>query len=303
MIPRSNRHKYVVKELPYDLSQLQLGNCTEAYDDKADRRVSAIVWWCIILLLTLCAGIATIKDIPLFSIGAGAALLLEILGLLHSIKQRHRSQRLYVFEQGLVLDRIDHSKNSILKRQVVNFAQVSYIISCKRRNYSSNSNDDMTDEHYTCTKRTVEVCDANRNTLLQISGKYKNEQDIDEMFTWIWFAAKAIERQWSAYRLPVFWQELQSTSRITIPISKSHTLVLANDGIVYDNKFISRDNLIIQWYGVDEIIAIRDSSEKRNVLQKVFNLKEIHLDVSTMQNGCLLVAALQQLYGIQLNRQ
>ena len=148
MIPRSNRHKYVVKELPYDLSQLQLGNCTEAYDDKADRSVSAIVWWCIILLLTLCAGIATIKEIPLFSIGAGAALLLEILGLLHSIKQRHRSQRLYVFEQGLVLDRIDHSKNTVLKRQVINFAQVSYIFSRKRRNYSSNSNDDMTDEHY-----------------------------------------------------------------------------------------------------------------------------------------------------------
>ena len=123
------------------------------------------------------------------------------------------------------------------------------------------------------------------------------------MFTWIWFAAKAIERQWSAYRLPVFWQELQSTSRITIPISKSHTLVLANDGIVYSNKFISRDNLIIQWYGVDEIIAIRDSSEKRNVLQKVFNLKEIHIDISNMQNGCLLVAALQQMYGVQLNRQ
>ena len=303
MIPRSNRHKYVVKELPYDLSQLQLGNCTEAYDDKADRSVSAIVWWCIILLLTLCAGIATIKDIPLFSIGAGAALLLEILGLLHSIKQRHRSQRLYVFEQGLVLDRIDHSKNTVLKRQAINFAQVSYIVSHKKRNYQAHSNDDMSDEHYTCTKRTVEVCDANRNTLLQISGKYKNEQDVEELFTWIWFAAKAIERQWTAFRLPALWQELQNTSRIMIPISKSHTIVLANDGVVYDNKFISRENLAIHWLGVDETLAIRDELEKRNVLQKIFNLKEIHIDISNMQNGSLLVAALQQLYGIQLNRQ
>lgn len=303
MIPRSNRHKYVVKELPYDLSQLQLGNCTEAYDDKADRSVSAIVWWCIILLLTLCAGIATIKDIPLFSIGAGAALLLEILGLLHSIKQRHRSQRLYVFEQGLVFDRIDHSKNTVLKRQVVNFAQVSYIVSHKKRNYQAHNNDDMSDEHYTSTKRTVEVCDANRNTLLQISGKYKNEQDVEELFTWIWFAAKAIERQWTAFRLPALWQELQNTSRIMIPISKSHTIVLANDGVVYDNKFISRENLAIHWLGVDETLAIRDELEKRNVLQKIFNLKEIHIDISNMQNGSLLVAALQQLYGIQLNRQ
>lgn len=303
MNPRSNRQKYAVRELPYDVAQLQLGNCTEAYDDKADRGVSAIVWWCIIMLLTLCAGIVTIKDIPLFSLGAAVTLLLEILGLLHSIKQRHLSWRIYVFEQGLVLDRIDHSKNSILKRQVVNFAQVSYIVSHKKRNYQAHNNDDISDEHYTCTKRTVEVCDANRNTLLQISGKYKNEQDVEELFTWIWFAAKAIERQWTAFRLPALWQELQNTSRIMIPISKSHTIVLANDGVVYDNKFISRENLAIHWLGVDETLAIRDELEKRNVLQKIFNLKEIHIDISNMQNGSLLVAALQQLYGIQLNRQ
>ena len=50
-------------------------------------------------------------------------------------------------------------------------------------------------------------------------------------------------------------------------------------------------------------VALRDASQRRNMLQRTLNLKETHVRVSTMPNGCLLLPLIQQLYGVQLSNE
>ena len=64
----------------------------------------------------------------------------------------------------------------------------------------------------------------------------------------------------------------------------------------YKDKTISANHLVVSWRAKDETLAIRDSSEKRNMVQKFLNLKELTIPVSTMPNGCLVLPLLLQLH-------
>ena len=94
---------------------------------------------------------------------------------------------------------------------------VGSVVSRKSRRYTTKSNDDSSEEHYRRTVRTLEMNAPHGATLLKISGKYTNEYEQEELFTWIWFAVKAVELQWACVQLPQLISTVHEQGQVVIP--------------------------------------------------------------------------------------
>ena len=306
---RSFRDRYVISSLPDKLQDSDLGPVVEAYDSRADRSWGCLMWWVILVLVCLGMTIANlvmapdgIAKLPLveqlcpFAIVAVGVIVYFVL-----LSHYHMCQRIYVCGKGVHWEKYNYRSGRVAQSRTVLWEQVHSVVSRKTRHYSRDSrdNDTVREDRYKHTIRTLELLAPHGDTLLKIQGKYSNEHEQEELFTWIWFAVKAVERQWAIVRLPVLLRQVHSEGQLLLTVKGKHTLQLTPDALSYKDKTISGSNLVVRWSSKDETLALRDDSEKRNAVQKFFNLKEVSIPVSTMPNGCLVQPLLLQLYGVQ----
>ena len=301
-----NIDKYTLAEPSPLLADTHLGEVIEAYDNKADRSRGCLIVWGLVVLLTvggviymLCnppqgQGLTT-TDIMI----AAAVVVGEIIVYLLLLSSSQRCQRIFVCRKGVQWERYGRSSGAITKFRTVYWEQVNNVVSRKERRYRSENDDRSRANDYKHTLRTLELRNAAGNTLLKLTGRYSNENENQKFLTWIWYAVKAVERQWAIVRLPVLLRQVHSEGQLLLTVKGKHTLQLTPDALSYKDKTISGSNLVVRWSSKDETLALRDDSEKRNAVQKFFNLKEVSIPVSTMPNGCLVQPLLLQLYGVQ----
>ena len=298
----SFRDKYKVSALQSHMQDSDLGSVVEAYDNTADRSWGCMVlWWiavvagvalCVTYIVKEQASIVELM-VPFAIVAVGIIVHLVLLSRFNSC------QRIFVCQRGVQWEKFNLRSGRIAQSRTVYWEQVGSVASRKSRRYTTKSNDDSSEEHYRRTVRTLEMNAPHGATLLKISGKYTNEYEQEELFTWIWFAVKAVELQWACVQLPQLISTVHEQGQVVMPVKGDHALRLPPEAISYKDKTISSDNLVVSWRAKDETLAIRDSSEKRNMVQKFLNLKELTIPVSTMPNGCLVPPLLLQLYGIQ----
>ena len=307
---RSFREKYEVTVLPSHMLDSDLGDVVEAYDSKADRSWGCMVGWWFVVLAGLGLGIYNIYDtsqrdarlslveqiLPFAILAAGIIVHFVLLS-------RHNlCQRIFVCRQGVQWEKYNRRSGRISQSRTVYWEQVGSVVSKKTRRYTSKSKgDDSSIDRYQRTTRTLEINATHGATLLKISGKYSNEHEQEELFTWIWFAVKAVEKQWASVRLPQLESRMHDEGQVTMPVKGNHALVFTTEGVSYKDKTISAANLVVHWRSKDENLALRDASEKRNIVQKFLNLKELSIPVNTMPDGCLVLPLLHQLYGVEMH--
>lgn len=302
---RSYRHKYLIQRIPPELQSSPVGNIIEAYDNKGDKSRGCMISW--LIFGAIFFGFTTygvfstpsgFSRLPLieqvFPLIVLLAIVVGFFVLLHRYNAR---QRIYIGQHGVKWEKYNSALGTVSQTSVIPWQQVRAVYSSKHRSYHS-TNNDSTDEKYHETIRTLKLCDANDRKLLKIKGSYKNEREVEEMFSWIWFATKAVERQWIALCMPGMIGQIQRGAQISFFIKSNKTLFVRQDGIVIGEKFIARENLHVEWLSKDETLALRDATEKRNVVQRVFNMKEIHLPVGEMPNGCLVFPLLKEAFKI-----
>lgn len=308
---RSFREKYVVNTLPPYMQDSDLGPVVEAYDNKADRSWGCMAGWWLVVLIGLGLSIANIftstegyaKLTLMEQIAPFALVVVGIIVHFVLLSRFHTCQRIFVCQRGVQWDKYNRRSGRIVQSRTVYWEQVDNVVSKKTRRYTSSSknNDDMREDRYQRTIRTLEMNAPHGATLLRLTGKYSNEHDQEELFTWIWFAVKAVELQWACVQLPQLIHRVHEEGQLVMPVKGSHALCLTPETISYKDKTINATNLVMRWRAKDESLGLRDDSEKRNMVQKLLNLKELSIPVSTMPNGCLVQPLILQLYGVQIS--
>ena len=305
-----NIDKYTLAEPSPLLADTHLGEVIEAYDNKADRSRGCLIAWGLVVLLTVGGGIYLLCNPPQGQgftatdmLIAAAVVLGEIIVYFILLSSSRRCQRIFVCREGVQWERYGRSSGAVTKFRTVYWEQVNSVVSRKERRYRADNGDNEKANDYKRTLRTLELLDATGNTLLKLTGHYYNESDKAGHFTWIWYAVKAVERQWAAICVPLMVQQVETVNEMVFPLKKGKLLRLTGEGIYCDDRLIARNNIVVNWFNVDETLALRDASQRRNMLQRTLNLKETHVRVSTMPNGCLLLPLIQQLYGVQLSNE
>ena len=306
----SNHSKYTLAEPSPLLADTHLGEVIEAYDNRADRSRGCLIAWGLVVLLTVGGGIYLFCNPPQGQgftatdmLIAAAVVLGEIIVYFILLSSSRRCQRIFVCREGVQWERYGRSSGAVTKFRTVYWEQVNSVVSRKERRYRADNGDNEKANDYKRTLRTLELLDATGNTLLKLTGHYYNESDKAGHFTWIWYAVKAVERQWESICVPLMVQQVETVNEVVFPLKKGKLLRLTGEGIYCDDRLIARNNIVVSWFNVDETLALRDATQKRNLLQKTFNLKETHVNVSAMPNGCLLLPLIQQLYGVQLSEE
>ena len=299
---RSFRDKYLVSALPSHMQDSDLGSLVEAYDNTADRSYGCMVVWWIAVVVGVAVWVTYLGKEQSSIVKLTVPFALVVVGIIvHFVllSRFNSCQRIFVCQRGVQWEQFNLRSGRIVQSRTVYWEQVGSVVSRKSRRYTTKSNDDSSEEHYRRTVRTLEMNAPHGATLLKISGKYANEYDQEELFTWIWFAVKALELQWACVQLPQLISTVHEQGQVVMPVKGDHVLLLTPEAISYKDKTISANHLVVSWRAKDETLAIRDSSEKRNMVQKFFNLKELTIPVSTMPNGCLVLPLLLQLYGVK----
>lgn len=290
-----NRDKYVIDKLPSDFDKLQLGEFIEGYKDNADNEtlLSKIeTFWgaAVVMALTI---LGIVEGVAYLIIFCGIPTVFLLYHMVVSLKNRPTNLFVYVFEGGVVVETVERRSQKRSKLDVYPFADVTSVVSHIERFYGKSS--------YTRTYRSIKLELANSQPM-ELDGYYIDEKETGSGFTWIWFVVKAIECQWCKVNMPRLLREFQDTNHIQFVTGKNHTVELTKEGVYYKDKFIAIENLQLtcRKNEVDAAIFMCDTSIKSSMVKRIARKNGFLISLDGMKDGCLFVAALQTIYGLQL---
>lgn len=290
-----NRDKYAIDKLPSDFDQLQLDEYIEGYKDNADNETvldkAKLLFGIVVFLTATVFGFVEGIVYLIIFCGIPSGLLLYLfISILNKIPT---NLFVYVFEGGVVVETIESRTQQRSKLDVYPFADVTSFVSHIQRSYGRSS--------YTCTDRSITMVLTNSETM-ELMGSYNDEKETGKGFTWIWFVVKAIEAQWCKLNMPRILQEFQDTNELLFVTRKNHTVKLTKEGVYYKGKFIATENLQLtcRRKEVDAAIFLCDTSIKPSLVNKIARNNGFLISLDGMKDGCLFVAALQSIYGLQL---